>query len=128
DAHHVRVSDVSQDGAGAGDGDARQALLAVRDHLPGRRAHVDGGLEDDHALGGEQRAMEPPDELFRLPAEHAAGDDLDPAGADRPGARDHAPISQTTSSPWSARTALRRPRTPARSRSTTRNRRPSTAG
>jgi hypothetical protein len=39
---------------------------------------VEDGLEDLDFLTGDLRAPEPPDELFALPAEHAAGDDFDP--------------------------------------------------
>jgi hypothetical protein len=39
-----------------------------------------GGLEDLHLLPGDLRAPQPADQLLALAAEHAAGDDFDPAG------------------------------------------------
>ena len=42
-------------------------------------ALVDGRLEDLHLLPRYLRTAQPPDQLLALAAEHAAGDDLDPA-------------------------------------------------
>ncbi len=53
--------------------------LAVRHDFGLGEAVVERRLEDLHALAGDLRAPQPADELFALSAEHAAGDDFDPA-------------------------------------------------
>ena len=57
----------------------RDLHLAVRDDLVLAVAVVDGGLEDLDLLPRNLRAPQPPDQLLALAAEHAAGDDFDPA-------------------------------------------------
>jgi hypothetical protein len=53
--------------------------VAVRHDVVVAEAVVDDRLEDLHPLTRDLRAAQPPDELLALPAEHAAGDDFDPA-------------------------------------------------
>src|SRR5437763_5188958 len=42
---------------------------------------VEVGLEDLHALAGDDRAPYPPDQLLALPGEHDPGDHFDATGA-----------------------------------------------
>ena len=44
-----------------------------------RKPIVEDRLENLHLLAGDLRAAQPADQLFALAAEHAAGDDFDPA-------------------------------------------------
>jgi hypothetical protein len=53
--------------------------LAVRGDVIVAIAVVDLRFEDLHALLGDLGTAQPADELFALPAEHAAGDHFNPA-------------------------------------------------
>src|SRR5581483_208821 len=53
--------------------------VAVRHDVVFAVAVVDERFEDLDLLPGDLRAAQPPDELFALAAEHAAGDDFNPA-------------------------------------------------
>ena len=64
---------------GAADVDPLNPHFAVRDDLGLGETHVERRLEDLHALTRDLGAAEPADQLFALPAEHAAGDHFDPA-------------------------------------------------
>ncbi len=66
----------------AGHVDRGDLHLAVRDDRRLGVAIVDDGLEDLDPLPGDLRAAQAADQLLALAAEHAAGDDLDPAGAE----------------------------------------------
>ena len=55
--------------------------VAVRHDVVFAEAVVDERLEDLHLLPGDLRAAQPADQLLALAAEHAAGDDFDPADA-----------------------------------------------
>jgi hypothetical protein len=59
----------------------RNLHLAVRRDVVVAVAIVDGRLENLHLLPGNLRAAHATDQLLALAAEHAAGDDLDPAGS-----------------------------------------------
>ena len=61
----------------------RDAHLAVRGDVVVAVAVVDLRLEDLDLLPRNLRAAQPADELFALPAEHAAGDDFNPPGPGR---------------------------------------------
>jgi hypothetical protein len=60
-------------------GGRRDPHVAVRDDVIVAVAVVDERLEDLDLLPGDLRAAQPPDQLLAFSAEHAAGDDLDPA-------------------------------------------------
>ena len=66
----------------AAHGGRRDPHVAVRDDVIVAVAIVDERLEDLDVLAGDLRAAQPPDQLLALAAEHAAGDDLDPAVAE----------------------------------------------
>ena len=53
--------------------------VAVRDDVVLAEPVVDQRLEDLHLLAGDLGAAQPPNQLLALAAEHAAGDDFDPA-------------------------------------------------
>ncbi len=57
----------------------RDAHVAVRHDVIFAEAVVDERLEDLDLLAGDLRAAQAADQLFALAAEHAAGDDFDPA-------------------------------------------------
>ena len=59
----------------------RDAHVAVRDDVVLGIAIVDLRLEDLDLAAGDLGAAQPADELFALPAEHAADDHFDPAMA-----------------------------------------------
>jgi hypothetical protein len=67
-----------------GDRDGVHAHGLVRDDARGVVAVVDARLERLDALPGEERALEAPDELLGLAAEHGARDHLDGAALRRP--------------------------------------------
>jgi len=80
DADDLRVRlDEIQQRAGAADRARRNPHLAVRDDVIVGVPGVDGRLEDLDFLASELGAAQPADQLFALPAEHAANDDFDPA-------------------------------------------------
>ena len=57
----------------------RDALIAMRHDMVVAEAVVENRLEDLHFLPRNLDAPQPANELFALAAEHAAGDDFDPA-------------------------------------------------
>src|SRR5437763_6960549 len=73
------VVDAAQQLVGVADVLRRDSHVAVRDDLIFAEAVVDERLEDLNLLAGDLRATQPADQLLALAAEHAAGDDFDPA-------------------------------------------------
>lgn len=60
-----------------------EARVTVRNEMRRTEACIDSGLEDGHLLACDFCTSQPADELFGLAAEHAAGDDFDPANPAR---------------------------------------------
>jgi hypothetical protein len=79
DADHFGVvGDLQQQLVGVADGLGRDPHLAVGDDMAVAEAVVHQRLEHLHPLAGNLDPPQPADELFALPAEHAAGDHFDP--------------------------------------------------
>ncbi len=86
DADDFRVLvDLLDELVGSADVDGLDPHVAVRDDVVLAEAVVDERLEDLDLLSRDLRATQPADELFALAAEHAAGDDFDPAVMPRTG-------------------------------------------
>src|SRR5439155_1507696 len=80
DADHFRlVADVLQELIGILHGLRRDSHVAVRHDVVFAEAVVDGRFENLDLLSRDLRSAQAADELLALAAEHAAGDDFDPA-------------------------------------------------
>src|SRR5690625_1262592 len=61
----------------------RKHVFIVGDNFIHGKPQVDRRLENLDVLPRDARALQPPDELFGLPAEHRTAVDLDPSGGSR---------------------------------------------